>query len=199
VCPRNGKRAGAYFMSSYQRVALFILFDSLERDLVERIRALPLDDSPFLTSDERGRATLRLERREGVIVDKTDDLSLLPGLDLGEKYQVLMRNKGLLDLAALNYYSSLHSQLDRAIPTRNAVMHGRPLTTTEFALGFSLANDFVKHPVYWPHLAETFETYNKDPEQFIRSSITLLDDEPSGETLHIGERIMMDARQLCAR
>jgi LuxR family transcriptional regulator, glucitol operon activator len=80
-------------LSTYPRVALFIFFDSVERDLTERIRSLPLaDDVAVLTHDEAAKAAARLERREGVSVDAADHRSLLPGLDLGEKYAVLMRH-----------------------------------------------------------------------------------------------------------
>ena len=171
-------------MSSFQRTALFVFFDAIERDLVERIRNLPLGaDDQILTPEQRKKATDRLERREGVVLHRGDDFSLLQGLDLGEKYSVVMRHKSYLDQTALRYYASQLSVFEKAIPVRNAIMHGRPLTTIEFALGFSLASDFLKHPAYWPHLNKIYRRYNNDPEGFIGKSVSLLDEDLPGETL----------------
>lgn len=172
-------------MSTYPRVALFIFFDSVERDLTDKIRSLPIeDDVELLTSDEAEKAAVRLERREGVSVDLADKLSLLPGLDLGEKYAILMRHKQLMDQASRDYYLEYRSLFDRAIPVRNAVMHGRPLTTTEFTTGISIANDFVKTPRRWPNLSAAFKRYNENPTEFYNTSVATIDDDSSGETLH---------------
>jgi len=172
-------------MSTYPRVALFIFFDSVERDLTERIRALPLaEDVAILTNEEATRAAARLERREGVSVDASDHHSLLPGLDLGEKYSVLLRHKSLMDLSSREYYSGLHGSFEKAIPVRNAVMHGRPLTTTEFSLGMSIANDLVSSPIFWPNLNAALRRYNSNPDEFYNASISILDEDPSAEALH---------------
>lgn len=172
-------------MSSYQRVALYVFFDSIERDLIEAIRQVAdkIPDS-ILVPVEREKAKQRLDRREAVQTDD-DDLSLLAGLDLGDKFQIISRLRSHLDQAASDYYTSIRENVEKAIPTRNAIMHGRPLTTTEFALGFSLANDFVKRPIYWPVLAATFQSYNQNPESFLQKAIPLLDEEDaSGEVLN---------------
>lgn len=172
-------------MSTYPRVALFIFFDAVERDITDQIRALPIaDDVIVLSLDEVSKASSRLERREGVSVDPADHLSLLPGLDLGEKYAVLMRHRNLLNLSAKNYYESKLAIFETSIPVRNAVMHGRPLTTTEFSLGISVANELVSAPDYWPNLASALRKYDSDPERFYQSSISILDDDTSGGTLH---------------
>jgi LuxR family transcriptional regulator, glucitol operon activator len=113
-----------------------------------------------LTHDEAAKAAARLERREGVSVDAADHRSLLPGLDLGEKYAVLMRHRSLMDQASREYYLSQQGSFEKAIPVRNAVMHGRPLTTTEFALGMSIANELVSAPRIWPNLTAALRRYN---------------------------------------
>lgn len=172
-------------MSSHPRVALYIVFDSLERDLIDRIRSLPLAaDALVLASDEVAKASSRLERREGVSTDAADHLSLLPGLDLGEKYSVLMRHRNLLDHSAREYYEAKKDAFEKAIPVRNAVMHGRPLTTIEFAIGMAIANDFVSNPAYWPILTTATTRYQEDPSKFYETSISILDDEASGEALN---------------
>jgi len=172
-------------MSTYPRVALFIFFDAVERDITDQIRSLPIaDDVVVLSHEEASKATSRLERREGVSVDPADHLSLLPGLDLGEKYSVLMRHRNLMDLSKKEYYESKKSSFDKIIPVRNAVMHGRPLTTTEFGVGMSVANELVSSPLFWPNLNSALRKYDNDPEYFYQSSISVIEEDSSGETLH---------------
>jgi LuxR family transcriptional regulator, glucitol operon activator len=132
-------------LSTYPRVALFIFFDSVERDLTERIRSLPLaDDVAVLTHDEAAKAAARLERREGVSVDAADHRSLLPGLDLGEKYAVLMRHRSLMDQASREYYLSQQGSFEKAIPVRNAVMHGRPPPRLSLLWGYQLRTNWFR-------------------------------------------------------
>ncbi|MDD2325744.1 MAG: hypothetical protein PHW63_07075 [Alphaproteobacteria bacterium] len=172
-------------MSSYQRVALFVFFDSIEQDLSEHIRRMPITDHGILlTLEEARKATAVLERRSSIDEDLSDPYYLLSGLDLGEKFSVLMRNRKFLDLSAAKYFASIQEAIERSIPTRNAVMHGRPLTTIEFMNGFALADDFIRVPRYWPNLSKIYKKYAENPEAFIAQSVTLLDDSPSGEVLN---------------
>lgn len=172
-------------MSSYQRVALYIIFDSIEKDLTDRIRSMVfLEGEEILTSEEAERAFSRISRREGMEGGIRDQSELIPGLDLGEKYSVLMRHKRRMDQAAQNYFEGLVQRFGQAIATRNAVMHGRPLTTTEFSMGFVLASDLIKSPRYWPNLSTTYVKYNENPASYIEKSIEFLDDEPTGEALN---------------
>jgi len=138
----------------------------------------------MLTHDEAARAAARLERREGLSVDAADHRSLLPGLDLGEKYAVLMRHRSLMDQASCEYYLSKQGSFEKAIPVRNSVMHGRPLTTTEFAIGISIANELVSASRYWPSLSSALHRYNENPNEFYNVSISFLEAEHSAEALH---------------
>jgi cold shock CspA family protein/tetratricopeptide (TPR) repeat protein len=168
-------------MASIQRIALFVFFDSVESDLVTAIRAIPFDsDEILLTDDEREKARIRLERNS-LLLQTSDDGALLHGLDIGDKYSVLMRHLGKLPKSAKDYYKSVKKNFDRAIPVRNAVMHGRPLTVTQHTQAFAFASDLVKAAGYWPILAKSFSDYNRDPEGIVKSAqISFIDGEVSG-------------------
>ena len=171
-------------MASYQRIALFIFFDALERDLAGRIAAACSVDCPeILSEEERGKARARLGKRAEYAADASD-LDLLNDLDLGEKYSILMRHKSRLDQAAQIYYQKKQNSFSKAIPVRNATMHGRPLTTEEYSIGFSLAQEFLQSPTYWPNLSSVYKKYSDDPEAVLSVSIKLLDDEIVGEALN---------------
>lgn len=162
-------------MSTYQRVALFILFDSMETDLVGHLRALQIEPTALLVPDERARALPRLQRRESAIFDPDDDFELINGLDLGEKYQVLLRHKSLLSISLADYFLSIRTDIERLVPVRNATMHGRPLTTSEYATGFATAEQFIGNSLVWPSLADAYSRYTSDPHHFLANSVVLLD------------------------
>jgi LuxR family transcriptional regulator, glucitol operon activator len=170
-------------MASYQRVALFIFFDAIESDLVARIRGTCSSDcSDILTPQEREKARSRLLARDGD--GDRNDYDLLHGLDLGDKYSVLLRHKARLDQATADYYTSKKSVFDKAVPVRNSTMHGRPLTTDEYSLGFALAHDFLSSPSYWPTLSSTYKEYGEKPDALLSVSISLLDEDQQGEVLN---------------
>ncbi|WP_332681763.1 tetratricopeptide repeat protein [Bosea sp. (in: a-proteobacteria)] len=172
-------------MASQQRVALFILFDACERDLVARLRGIALDDArSLLNEDERERARGRRQRRENQTSVELSDTDLLFDLDLGDKFAILLRHKASLDESARSYYQSIFAYIEKAIPVRNSVMHGRPLTTIEYVTGFEVSNKFRSSPVYWPLLDHAFKNFESDPKAFIASAINALDVEPAAGTLH---------------
>ncbi|TDW63106.1 NB-ARC domain-containing protein [Novosphingobium sp. PhB55] len=171
-------------MASYQRVALFIFFDAIERDLAAKVAAACSYDCPNILSDEeRVKARARLQRRDEDM-NRAADIDLLMGLDLGEKYSVLMRHKERLDQSAKTYFTKKLPMFEKAIPVRNATMHGRPLTIEQYAFGFSLAQDFLNSPSYWPSLNATYRKYGNDPEALLSLTVKLLDEDISGEILH---------------
>lgn len=170
-------------MASYQRVALFIFFDAIERDLVSRIRSTcEFGQAEILTVQERDKAKVRLQARGGDV--GVDDYDLLHGLDLGDKFSILLRHKNRLDQASVEYYLSKRNAFEKAIPIRNSTMHGRPLTTEEYSIGFSTASDFLSKPSYWPTLFSTYEEYGKNPDALLKVSISLWDDDIPGEVLN---------------
>lgn len=168
-------------MASIQRIALFVFFDSVEADLVSRIRSIPNEDgSSLLSEDERDKAKLRLEKISN-IPESADDGALLHGLDIGDKYSVLMRNAPRLPKATRDYYKSLKNSFEKVIPVRNAVMHGRPLTVSQHTQAFAFASDLVKAAGYWPTLAKSFQDYDKDPEGIIKAAkISFIEGETPG-------------------
>lgn len=172
-------------MASYQRTALFVFFDAIERDLISRIRSIiPKEDDNLLTEDEEAKAINRLHRRDSRLAASPSHYDLLLGLDLGDKLAVLMRHRQSLDDGAATYFFAKRALLERAIPVRNAIMHGRPLTTEEYASGFTLAQDFLSSPGYWPNLHSTYTRFSENPESYVASAMTFLDDEPSSSALH---------------
>ncbi|MBB3162236.1 tetratricopeptide repeat protein [Rhizobium laguerreae] len=170
-------------MASYQRIALFVFFDSIEQDLVLRLRSILQAKDSILTPDEREKTLGRLKEndlaREGLT-----DFDLLHRLDIGDKYSVLLRSKALLSDAERKHYQSKHSAFISCIAVRNAVMHGRPLTIEEYSRSFALASDLIKSPSYWPSLSAAFNKYNRDPHSIGNLAISFIETADSAEVFH---------------
>lgn len=161
-------------MTSYQRLALFVFFDALERDLVGVIRSVAGEDD-VLTEDEKKGANIALSHQLASPLDPSSPFDQLLGLDLGTKFQVLMRLKAKLDNASAEYYRKLQPAIERNIVVRNAVMHGRPLTIEEYASGFAFAQELKKQPRRWPQFYKDYIEYAKNPDQYSSRAVGLLD------------------------
>lgn len=170
-------------MASYQRVALFILFDAIETDLIAHIRSASGNDI-VLTETELDKAKGRLLSKAVQVLDSDSPFDLLYGLDLHEKYQVLMRNKDGLQTDVRDYFQSLAGIIQRSISVRNDVMHGRPLTVDEHIFAFSFAQTLVSKPGYWPTLGRAYTEYAADPTSFIQRSVEFLDEPPQPQVMH---------------
>lgn len=111
-------------MATYQRIALLAIFDAIERDLTHAMRThLGARTRNILTSEEIGRARDRLSRRSRETRYNLDDhFDLAYGLDIGEKYNVLLRWKELLPADLCVYLSSMKKHFDKAVPIRNDTM-----------------------------------------------------------------------------
>lgn len=163
-------------MASYQRIALFILFDSLERDLVNAIRRF-FSGEIKLTKEESEKAERNLRARTDSRLNPDDPFDQLYGLDLGEKYQVLLRGKKDMDENSRSYYLDLAGRLAASIPVRNAIMHGRPLTVNEYSVGLAFAQSLLSARSRWPELAKTYFQYSKSPETLVSQSVQFLDED----------------------
>lgn len=161
-------------MVSYQRLALFVIFDSLERDLVAVIRSVSQDED-ILTQDEQKSAQVALSRQPQIVLDSNASFDQILGLDIGTKYQVLMRLKDRLDNSVAEYYRKLQLSFEKVVPVRNAVMHGRPLTIEEYAIGLAFSQDLLRRPKLWPNLQRDYIEYARAPDQFASKAVSMLD------------------------
>ena len=162
-------------LASVQRIALYVLFDSIENDLVERLRSIP-SDSLILSSDELQKAKSVLSRKHGGLLNTDDPFDLVYGLDIGQKYDIILRNKSSFDASYISYLKSVQENIQNALPVRNAIMHGRPLTIDEYSSGFAFAQDLIRRAGYWPILARSYSKYNQNPESLVAASLNFLDE-----------------------
>ena len=176
---------------SIQRLTLFAIFDSLEKDLrsflLSEILPYHVMDS-VLNTNELSKITERYKKSN---TSQTDDLSdsndldylerLVPYLDLLDTVQIINRHKGkiLPDLA--KYFSEITSTLERCVPVRNAVMHGRPLEIDDFPTVCEIARKLTVDAEYdWRNLSETLSEIENDSSYVFGLNFTITDESPSG-------------------
>lgn len=163
-------------MASYQRIALFVFFDSIEKDMINTLRGLSVaDQDRLLSDDERTKALARVAQDE-VSSDNVLDFELLQGLDIGDKYSVILRHKDRLPASLRAHYLAKRQEFERSISVRNSLMHGRPLTIDEYGRAFALAGDLIKSPGIWPILSDTFKKYHDDPQSVMRLAVAFMED-----------------------
>ena len=174
-------------MATIQRLTLYGFFDSLENDLVGLIRQYSDegDTADLLSSDQRNKAQKVLRKRgRDEVYNLQDDLDLLYGLDIGEKFSILLKSKGQMDDAASSYFRGLNNSFSKAIPIRNDVMHGRPLTAEDHSFTYALVNELLISANRWRNLAKFHRDVTSNPASVIARNYEIFDAEVIEETLH---------------
>ena len=174
-------------MATIQRLTLYGFFDSLENDLIALIRSYSkLDESSVLLSKElrdKSKKILTKRGRDGVY-NLEDDQDLLFGLDIGEKYSLLMKSKSQMDAATASYFGKLNNSFQKAIPIRNDVMHGRPLTAEDHSFTYAFVNELLTSAGRWKNLAKFHRLVTSNPNSVIAKNYEIFDAELVEETLH---------------
>lgn len=174
-------------MATVQRLTLYGFFDSLEGDLISLIRryADPSQGSFILSPDQRDNAKKVLTKRgRDGSYNLSDDLDLLFGLNVGDKYSVLMQCKKQMDAATLSYFRALSEDFKKAIPIRNDVMHGRPLTAEDHSFTYALVSQLLTSANRWPCLAKFHRDVVENPSSVIAKNYEIFDTEVIEESLH---------------
>lgn len=169
-------------MASYQRIALYIIFDALERDLIQIIRrSLQASGETLLTDEEVRRARDRITRRgRDDLYNLDDQFDLLNGLDLADKFDLIIRNRNELATSDAKYLVSLKRQFDKAAPIRADVMHGRPLTLDDYVVGFAFGDELSKRPDIWTGLATSLTALRKNPDTIISKAMVFEEEGSTG-------------------
>jgi LuxR family transcriptional regulator, glucitol operon activator len=173
-------------MSTIQRLGLYAIIDSIEQDFVSAITTYyePVT-SDILKKDEVLKATEVLERKDQEdLYNLEDHFDLLFGLDLGQKFHILLRHKQYLPEGLIKYYTNLTNSISNLIPVRHAVMHGRPATADQYNFTLSLANDLLSQPNLWENLKKALELIRNNPEQLSTFTNAYIEDDLIDETLH---------------
>lgn len=170
-------------MASFQRVALFILFDSIERDLVNWIDRAS-QSLPKLSLEEQQIARGRLAKKEQGLYNLDDPHDLLFGLDITTKYDILLRHKDGLSSLDRDYFFSINQNIISVLPIRNDIMHGRHLTLLEHTSAFEFANLLRTHPEHWPLLCHALKQFQEDPTSFLTKTVTFFDEPTFTEVLN---------------
>jgi LuxR family transcriptional regulator, glucitol operon activator len=178
-------------MASFQRIALYLTFDALERDLIRLIRRSVSVN--ILTEQESSRARDRILKRDRQdLYNLNDEFDLLHGLDLGDKFNILLRQRTGLSDADAKYFLALKLQFDKAVPIRNDVMHGRPLTVDDYAFGFSFGSLLSKRRDMWPELSKTLVELNNDLTSVVSRPISTIESDVSTAVLNNLPRVDYD-------
>ncbi len=142
------------------RARLFVLIDSFERDirgLLTRYVLMDLDEREALGPNYE-KAAARRDRDLGA----GDEAVLVNYLDLREAYDLLNSHRRLFPEELAREVRELTGELDRLVPIRNRVMHGRPLGMGDLDGAYSILTQFRTQ--WWRNLDGTLRTLISQPD-----------------------------------
>ena len=169
---------------SVQRLTLFAIFDSLERDLRSVLvsEILPYHYlNSVLNDNELSKVSDRLKQNEGYkSVDLEEPERFVQYLDLLDTVHIINRNKKKITPTLGRYFSGITAILEKCAPVRNAVMHGRPLEIDDFPTICGIASKLVMDEEYdWPNVSETLSRIENDPDYVFGINFRIIDDSTS--------------------
>lgn len=141
------------------RARLFVLIDSFERDiraLLVRYVLMELNEIDALGPSYE-KAILRRDNDAS-----GGDALLVDYLDLREAYDLLNAHRRLLPEELGRELRELTSELDRLVPIRNRVMHGRPLAMGDLDVAVSILIQFQTQ--WWKNLDSTLRQLVAQPD-----------------------------------
>ncbi len=170
--------------SARTRLILYALLSAVEKDLRTAITdfVLPYVELREAFGEDVVATLIDRCRRDGGDVEELQ--SLVEYSNLSDALHVLSRNSTFLGEKGKRHYKTVSQRLNALVPTRNRVMHTRPLQFDDHALTFETCRLAVKsHPVLWRELSETMHKIEDDPAFLLNLSITAPDID-SDSVLH---------------
>lgn len=140
------------------RSRLYVLLDAFEADMRAALLRYVLDHM-----DEQSALGASFEkadlRRESENAD--DPQSIVQYLDMREAYDILNRHRASLPEELGKELRDNTESVNSLVPTRNRVMHGRPLQAGDPENAVSICQQFVTR--YWVNMKQTLDHLVKDP------------------------------------
>jgi len=166
---------------SATRLTCFALVAAIEEDMRAAIEA-DLGDrgTGALLGPERTEKALARRQLAGLGV--TSSLrELLPYLDFGDSYEVLMSGKDALQGDFLTSLKSIGAEVGRLVAVRNRVAHMRPMEIDDSAHLLDIAKLLLgTDSRHWTSLDETVSRLGQDPSYVLGLTITLPKDPDTG-------------------
>src|SRR5665647_3221355 len=159
---------------SATRLTCFALLSAIEEDLRSNIESNfgeeGLSTIPDQSKIERGQ-----ERRARDGLASTANLSgLLPYLDFGDGYELLMGRRADLPGKLEEALSSISGRIERVVEIRNRVAHTRPMEIDDTAFLLDTAEELRRHDAgQWDSLCETVRRLGAEPSYVLGLTINL--------------------------
>lgn len=166
---------------SATRLTCFALIAAIEEDLRAAIETYLSDQTMAdLVGPERvGRAQAR--RQVAGLSAASSLTGLLPYLDFGDSYELLMSGKSALPGEFLASLKSIGPEVGRLVAVRNRVAHTRPMEIDDSARLVDIAKLLLDADTgHWISLAETVSRLGHDPSYVLGLTITLPKDPDIG-------------------
>ena len=130
-------------------------------------------DFEFVKNKELELKTIKRFQKDNPEIDYKNNISeVIDYLDFADTYEILLKNKGLLEEKQVKELKEFNEKFKELIPIRNRVMHTRPLLGGDFATVFAFITEVERCSILpWKQLIETKNRIETDPSYVLTLSI----------------------------
>ena len=159
---------------SATRLTCFALLSAIEEDLRSNIES-NFGEEGLSTILDQSKIERGQERRARDGLASTANLSgLLPYLDFGDGYELLMGRRADLPGKLEEALSSISGRIGRVVEIRNRVAHTRPMEIDDTAFLLDTAEELRRHDAgQWDSLCETVRRLGAEPSYVLGLTINL--------------------------
>ncbi len=152
---------------SISRLTLFAVISAIETDLrkiISNYLGLRTDLKNILGLDLAIQTLERYEKDFGHSANPPTVDQLLTYIDFADSYKIINSNASSLAKDIAKYIKSTTASLEKLAPTRNRVMHSRPLLFDDFAKVLDIAGVLTTSQDYpWNNVKSTLIRLGKEP------------------------------------
>ncbi len=116
---------------------------SLKNNILDHISE-EIVDSLNLPSEAKDKAIQRLKTDIGFSVGDLMFRDIVDYFDYGDLLQIIQKNKSRINQNIIDTISENYSYLEKVIPIRNAVMHSRPISFSDYHYIFDLCIKLIE-------------------------------------------------------
>jgi LuxR family transcriptional regulator, glucitol operon activator len=152
---------------SATRLTLYAILSSIEDDLRKLIVLHLADQATSLQifgEDLLAICQARLEKDPSVVSNEQPTHQLLFYADFGDLHKIINSNSNIVPSGIAQYMRQITGELEKLIPIRNRVAHGRPLVFADLPTTLDTAETLVtSRDIPWTELKSTLQRLKTEP------------------------------------
>jgi LuxR family transcriptional regulator, glucitol operon activator len=168
---------------SVPQLQLFALLTAIEHDIRDIVRdnlSITVDLRSLIDNETLQKCIDRLNKDRGISEDTIQTFDIIQYMDLGDSLKSVNKHLNVLPSSFQQHLRHVQQQLQGIVPTRNRVMHGRPLEFDDYTRVTDLCRALVKAQTFlWRETRRVQSEIRQNPNYVTALSIPETDDVAS--------------------